>query len=442
MVAMPPATTARLETAGREIPDLHRDPPGPTMNLSDFARNPLGAFQYAERYVNDGSPSGFTERQRSSPTTDPFGLTPFFRLRAVKVVDNPPTVIGQVPELLPGEQDLGGDWFVVHPDMAEHLTEVGVASRECENLTVVPTSSCRTVQVRAKGRPDFIKLHYGVLGRLHRELGADRVRAGVDVSSDVLRGVAGGHLPERLGLFHESGGKVVTIPTPTRQQEIGLIWREGWPVARRAADIEYLVPLFSLWSIDRLHSCGPCLADLITRDVHGGNPAWAMEEVALPCVAVYFSLVTRMGYQLQTNAQNIVLAFDAGWRVVSIVIRDLNGTEKDLELRRALRLPDTFASGGYQCLDRDADPEQTRIRRSFAFDFKLGEYVLSPLLDCLPGDDGAARRRTGLIREAVGAWAAQLPPDYFPQDGCWYASERVAFHGQPPFTPRRAPRYR
>ena len=218
-------------------------------SLADILSSPEDSQLYLERYLNSGSPSGFSHSHRSSPGTDPWGDTPHFHLYAAHdrksafdVYGTPPShEIFQTPRLY------------IHPDMRGHRALRALRLAKVPDFTVTPTASSRTVQLRRGLGGNYIKLHYdGILGRANRCLSRIRAVAGPEVSHIILAAIEKHQLPPSLAILHEPAAKIYKHPGFTdRNQDWGYVWREGTPRGSRADRIEYLVPFFSLWSCDQ-----------------------------------------------------------------------------------------------------------------------------------------------------------------------------------------------
>ena len=133
-----------------------------TMTLKDFEINPTESLIYFDRYVNDGSPSGFTEINRTSPMTDPFGMNKDFHLSMIESQEKNFKIYGSLVPDIP----LESYQFYIHPDMVNHSDLKGCRIIKQETFSVAPTSSCRTVKILSYDNGDYIKLHYdGIIGR-------------------------------------------------------------------------------------------------------------------------------------------------------------------------------------------------------------------------------------------------------------------------------------
>src|ERR1043165_6217645 len=112
------------------------------MLLKDVQLHRATIGRYAERYINDGSPSGFSERNSTSADTSPFGLKPPFNLSVLTArTTRDFGCLARAPVL---NAHLPHDAVFVHPDMDHQFTEdssgVDAALARSEVL-VAPTAS-------------------------------------------------------------------------------------------------------------------------------------------------------------------------------------------------------------------------------------------------------------------------------------------------------------
>jgi hypothetical protein len=202
------------------------------------------------------------------------------------------------------------------------------------------------------------------------------------------------------------------------------------------------LPLFALWSIDRLRSYDPPLLEPICKAMGAHAASQLMEDLLFPIVDSYFGLLLQLGFQVELNAQNLLIGFDENWRPVAIVLRDLMGTEKDIGLRKFLGLTTDFESAPYKILN-DNDLSYCQIRHSFVFDFKVSIYVLDPiiecasLLQCLNADEASEA-----LRERTRMWITKLPANFFSEDRKWYRHDKVLLEHPRKYIAEQNPRYR
>lgn len=409
------------------------------MLISALSESPLRALQYLERYVNDGSPSGFTEVHRTLGRTDPFGFSPWFNLILCQGPVERFSTIGEIPNDLDIE---GNNWMFVHPDMEEHelLRGRGFSFVLFDELKVIPTSSARTVQLFDGTSRDYIKLHYeGIIGRINRGLPYLKAVAGPELSAQIGEELEEGGLPDFLCILPETGARVAYL-TEARNEAWGMVWRRGWPIGSKANDIDVLIPFFSLFSVDRLRSYDPPLLKQVLLEARDDPQIFVLDKLLGPIQDGFFSLLIRLGLQMEINAQNLLVGMDSAFEPVAIVLRDMMGVEKDLTLRSRLGLPVHFASAPYKCIS--VEDEHYQIRHSFAYDFKLGEYVFEPVIKLvhrLFGSDPGAMR--AWLRERARHYIRELPTNFYP-DGVWYTHEKVYLNDQREYYPNTAPKFR
>lgn len=386
--------------------------------LDNLLTHPLSTFQFLERYVNDGSPSGFTEHYRTSPQTDPWSDVPHFNLHFLEDSSDSFDTFG--------ESTANPYWqnylFLLHPNMADHIDLSGYQIH-CSALPVVPTSSARTVQILDEHHPDFVKLYYdGIVGRNNRRLYRTKAIAGPEISRIVLDGIQAHVLHEGLSILHEPMARVHRNRNIRDQRDHwGVVLREYKPRGTRAFDIKYLVPLFSLWSRNRKDKSEPTLLEQFADVWQHDAEEIILHQILETIIDIHFQLITRLGLQFEFNAQNVLLGFDENHSPVSIVLRDMMDAEKDLRIRRSLGLTCSFASSPYHVLYED-DVDFAKKRHSFAFDFKLSKYVVEPLVHhANENEPMLARAQIESLKQRVAYWQKALPEDYFPDSNTWYA---------------------
>lgn len=409
------------------------------MQLSEIQRDPETALHAMERYVNEGSPSGFTHLFRSSPETDPWGGAESFPLYACR---GPREWYRDYGDLSAARYTLGllEDALLIHPDVVNVFRPAWLSDARLSvtrtHALAVPTSTSRTVQLLGSCFADYVKLHYpAVLGRVRRELPWHKAVAGPEICAEVLKRM-GDLLPRSFGLLHEAGTRVLVTPGG---DEVGMVWRKGAPVC--ANRVAYMIPFFALFSMDRRSPGDPLLLVQIL-DKHARLPLdFLVESVLGPVIDCYSALVTRLGYQPECNAQNLLLGVDDLLRPTAIIFRDMGRVEKDLSLREQLGLRTDFASAPYKCISRG--DQLYRVRHSFAFDFKLSHYILLPIEDVLCKVYGVARERVRMaFRERAHSFIESVSRDYFPEDGYWYRHEKRLLTEDRAYVSERAPLYR
>ena len=414
------------------------------MKLSDAKKKPILARHYLERYVNDGSPSGFTDLYRTSPNTDQFGLKPWFHLFICKAPKDWFVTFGEIPTWPSQEKN---DWIFLHPDMQDKIKSMSeqLVVEVFEDPRVTPTASSRTVQFVGKRYHDYVKLHYdGTIGRVNRSLPYVKAISGPEISRELLTALDTRILPESLSIMPEVGARILRVPSCNQlgaSQEIGMVWRLNKPHGPKAEHIHHIWPLFSLFSTDRLSPLDDYVLKQIIDVRKEHQDDFVLHKLIYPIVDCYFDLILKLGYQVECNAQNLMIGLNEEFDIVSIIIRDIGRFEKDITIRKSLDLPVEYESYPYKCISKEKELYQ--IRHSFAFDFKLNEYVITPIVNIVCDEYGSSssviERK---IRDYIAHYLRLLPKDYFPDDGKWYKHERILLVQKRPYVQMPNPKYR
>lgn len=390
-----------------------------------------------ERYVNNGSPSGFTEKYTSSPTTSPFGQTPSFTLHAAVFSPSLVEDLGTIPTWLQAGHVL------LHPDMAREPLITSNSLEICDTtINVTPTASARTVELLDSEHAGFVKLNYkGLLGRVDRQLSKGHALSALDVTEILECAVRDRNLPDLFSFLRESGARVTSLSTPTGTlYEWGTVFRESDPYPPRKTTT-FLVPAFSLFATDRMRPQDPILLTQLGRLQTKAPDEYVFTNIIAPIVTCYFELLLRHALQFECNAQNILLGFDQHGDTTMVLFRDFESVDKDLSLAEDLNLKVTFKSSPFKCVHRDL--YNYSIKHSFMYDFKLGEYVLTPIIATI-SNQAARVRVTQRTKELGQAFIRRLPHSFFPSDGQWYTYANVVVDktAKRPYVGVRNPTYR
>jgi len=391
------------------------------MKIKIIEQNPEESLIYLDRYVNDGSPSGYTDINKTSLETDTFSLNKDFKLLTIESSKSDFKIYGSLKANIP----LASEHFYIHPDMKDHANLKGCKIFKQENFTVSPTSSFRTVKILSKNSTDYIKLHYdAVLGRINRKLNYKKAISGVEISEILKENIKSKNLSDFISILEEPFAKIFKNPSLKDEDDYwGLVWRNAKPVGNKSEEIKYIIPLFSFWSKDRNDDDATTLGIQLFEKWGTNAKTKFVSEILIPVLDAYFELLVKIGLQNEYNAQNLLIGFDDSWNAVSIIIRDMMGIEKDIDLRKALGLSTTFDSAPYKVISSD-NPVYL-IRHSFTFDFKVCDYVINPLVELATNSELATRNELiELLKQRTSYWTKQLPDNYFPKD-VWYSHNKV-----------------
>ena len=395
------------------------------MKLDEILRSPLTSWVNAERYVNDGSPSTYDTINTVTKTMHPlhgeatieipcFDFSNFIHWIGDNTFDSNTKGCKLKECLIP-----------VHPDIVDSSTMADWLARKrpVSIITAIPSSSSRTVFVLDNNEPKyFFKLHYDrLLGRFNRSLNERRIKAALEVNADlvsIISDVPSGFsfLPEFAGIIVKDEDKVPS--------SFGAILRGLQPVGKKNDD-HAIIPLFSLFSRDtRNPKDPPLLCELFPYD----HPLTVfLEELIDIILNSYFFLAVRHGLIPEWNAQNLLISINKDGQIVGIVCRDLQGTYRDLAFR-STKLPN-IDQGSYKVLECNNKYQciSAQLQRSYLFDFKLGEYVLTPLLRtaalCFGVKKGDVKI---LIKDRVKHIINNLgvQKNYFPDNNIWVAQKK------------------
>ncbi|MEJ3744406.1 ferric iron reductase [Actinomycetes bacterium KLBMP 9797] len=391
---------------------------------------------YMERYVNDGSPSGFTDVYSTSEATSLRLGADAFALPIVDIPDGVPIMdFGDPPD------DLFAGTMAIHPDMLpKTLPHLG-SRRSDREPWVAPTASARTVKLTA-GPGWFVKLAYQeLIGRGVRHIGRRQAGSAIEITDILSRAGATGKLPPRCYFLREVFGRVIDLPDGDASYEWGFVVREPDPFPRNDA-IAAMIPGFALFARDSKRPTDPpIVAQLIERSAKSATD-FLYEDIVAPLLDTYFQFLLLHGLQLEAHGQNILIAVDDSCQPVGVVVRDAEDVAKDLDLMRELGLPTVVRHDDWNCLRRTQYNYQ--ILHSFMFDFKLGEYLIGPTI-------AAAARWHRIdvaelwqrIKDHSNTYIAKLPDDFFPRD-TWFCYGNIV-HDQTrrrPYLEHAEPRYR
>lgn len=374
---------------------------------------------YLERYVNNGSPSGYSIKCSTSDETSPFTGTSYIKPFVCFAKESCFIEIGSIPNIV-CNGFTENNWILVHPDMYAHpfFRKNNIDLHTADDIKLVPTASARTLMLIESDYSGYFKLHYdGTIGRMERKLQYNEAISGVEISKIIEKLIDCGITDSRLSLLPETGARVLRI----NNQEWGMVWREGQPYGD-CTKIKYIIPLFSLFSKDRKCPKDDTLLEQIITERFYDPTTYVVDYLIIPIIECYFSLLKNAGLQGEWHAQNLLIGFDENFFPIKIITRDLESMDKDLTLINYFNLPYIFQSNPYKCISDSRDDYQKK--HSFMFDFKLGEYVIQPLLNFLQSTYYiSSDTLIPSIKDCSEKQIRELPPNFFPKE--WYGYKNV-----------------
>ncbi len=422
------------------------------MKISDYINNPIESYIKAERYINNGSPSGFTINTTSVDTSPRQGKKTYdlglYVFQEEIIIKN----VGETINVIPSNV------IPIHPDMVSHkvFSNVGLSQVGC--LNVSPTASGRTVFDSKK--KSFIKLAYlDYLGRIVRHMEANKLLSAVEVTNQLIKVAKGGKTNPAFSFLREDQGRIAYIPFKlfnkefmdkiplscynSQKYEYGVLFREFSPYPYINSK-EHLMPFFSLFSNEYDPISNTLNTDHIPFVIQFFNSQtkpierFVLEDIMYPLFNTYFDALLLGGIELEAHAQNMLIAFDDNYRIKRIVCRDLESAGRDIDLMCYLGIEYKTTIKDYKCNTRKPREsgekyDKYTITHSFMFDFKLGEYIVSPLLrlisQYIPTFD--IEKVEDKIKEFNKQFINKLPKDFFPcGEWCSYKSVNYEKTGQ------------
>jgi len=335
----------------------------------DF-KEPWLSTIYMERYVNDGSPSGFTFKYTSSKEYSPrqgknnfripimfSDLIKSYSIVSTSHIDN---------KLLTG--------IPLHPDFFE-IIKNKISEWEVLNFTNYPTASIRTLLSLDKKNKYYLKLHYaGILDRINRFLPYRKAIAEVELSYYFQKIIENDKL-DSFGILRSILSN--TYMSENENNQFSYILREYAPFPHKNIDI-VLIPYFSLFSIDIYNKKDKRILYQLLEDKDSPLDCF-LDKIIFPVLENYIYFVKNYGFLPEINAQNILLELSADNKIGRVIFRDLMGVEKDISIRKSLGLNVDFDSIDYKTISKD--DKNYYKRHSFSYDFKLGKYIIEPLVN-------------------------------------------------------------
>lgn len=314
-------------------------------------------------------------------------------------------------------------WMYVFPQFFHHnqedpyLQDLKTNFLEIKNMTVIPTSSSRTVlDVTSKAQ---IKMHCPFyISRFDRRLEKDTIKHCVAVTQELKNLLSSGLypkfaiLPDSIGVtFNGNGGW-------------GYLVRESAPFPQVVdAGERTLIPMFALYGSDVLAPNEPLLiTQMIDRAYKesGSNQEkkefakqFVLNEIILPLVDFFIVSYRETGILLELHGQNTLIELDNRGLPTRIVHRDLdNAIDADLRMEKKLGMngfyPDQFISR--VDTDKDFGSEQ-----SIVFDKSIGRMNLDKLAEAMEIHYGIPRQELEHITQAH--FGEKFPEfrNYFPK---------------------------
>lgn len=413
------------------------------VDLNFLFEQPLLAWMAAESYLNDGSPSGFgisnIVSREYQPEADSFNLPVCTLSRqedAIRIGVRHFEPIGFLPRspVVP---------LYIHPQFFDRLRQHSkLAHSSVEYVAARASSSVRTAWILKDGTPSsFVKMHFpDTIGRFRRDLRLYGWLASIENSRAISCAIAATDSNIRSGfaLLREIGGTF--IEGDGNVEGFGHIERELTPYPRRNNKSRTpLIPLFSLTAKTRSdHKDQKLLVKVIVE--MGASYDRIISSLIAPLIEGYEYCALQLGLIPECNAQNLLWEIDENLNACRIVHRDLMGFFKDLDIGLA-RDTETSPLISYHSIGQDFYSD-TKLRRSFAFDFKLAKYALDPIVELLATH---FNKSVASVQSDVRDIVKKLiiwPDNYFPENHLAYGYPKEQRVSRNDYVPIGTPRYR
>lgn len=378
------------------------------------------AYMYLERYVNNGSPSGFTDLRTTSDRTNPFIGEERFPLLEFIDTDIECIILGAKHECFERGVNYG------HPDSINSEILIGSGRKIVESHFVAsPTAGARTMLIRSPNIRGYLKLTYDVsrIGRVDRQIALKNCQSSLEVSECFKKCIDEKKFPPTFSLLLETSAKISVLELTDKVYQWGVIFREGKPYPYIDKNTQ-LIPGFSLFGIDRHAKDDEFLINQFI-EISKSEPRKYLVNLLKMIVDCYWAVVLNCAFHLECHAQNCLFEIDEEYNINRMVIIDLDSVDKDIPLARYFGFNDKWESFPQACYVENTNNYSTRP--SYMYDFKVGEYLLVPLIDVVSKKYNLNVAEVEKeIREYVQMnYTSKLPPFYFPSDGCWYYCENT-----------------
>nr|WP_319394756.1 IucA/IucC family protein [uncultured Desulfobacter sp.] len=307
-------------------------------------------FQYLERYRNKGtrtysSHSEYTDaivKYRPDSTQEKFSLCGYeLPLEQLTIYTaNPPD------EIKRKYFQSGRALFCIHPQILEmapddpYVKHIASSHLGRKNITVVPSSSTRTLFVEGQKSPHALKVHFPFkISRYTRKMRDEVIEQAINVSIEMERGIH--RMDKRFAFFREVIGVAHKNldPGAVRCENWGYLVRDMTPFPYIDANPRrIMIPGFSLYGEDYFKANVPLL---LFQLMQKQDPVqFVLKNIMLPIIRHWVDCFLNFGYILEPHGQNIVFELDEALTIRRIVHRDLS-IGIDMRRRRDLQLSST-----------------------------------------------------------------------------------------------------
>lgn len=385
------------------------------MDAKNIFKDSINTYLYLERYINDGSPSGLTDKQKTSYDTNPYTGKDEFELLEFNDEDCDTIKIGKENDLF-----LRGVNYA-HPDSLDsNIIKDAKRKLSKSGIVVSPTASSRTLLIRNNKKKGFLKMTYdkSKIGGSIRYLGYKACLASLEASQTIKKYIDNKQLPSTLSILLETSSKITKLELEDKIFEWGTIYREYDPYPKIDEEIQ-IIPAFSLFSKDKNKPNDEYLINQFI-ELSGENPKEYLWNIIKIIMDAHWNLLIKCTLRPEMHCQNCMFELKKDFKISRIIIKDMEDVDKDLYLSKYFGYNYEWKSYPHKCFEEGV--REYKYRSSFMYDFKLGEYVLTPLIRVVSQKFGLSiSKLENQIKKYVrDNYLYLLPNDYFTTNGCWY----------------------
>ena len=386
------------------------------MKVNDLFFQGHDAYIYMERYVNNGSPSGYTLINTTSNKTSPFFGEKEFKLYTFCDTNYVNYSFGI------DKNEIFNGCNYIHPDSYNSSVLKGFnISFEKTSFSVIPTSSSRTVLVNDDKKYYFLKLTYDMskIGRCDRQISKISALASYENSEFIMKCIDNKKLPAFLAILPESFAKTTVLENSVKSYEWGTIYREivPYPIINKVTS---LIPAFALFSKDQKNREDEYLINQLIMLSNISAKEYLLNLIFM-LVDSYWTLLINCGLSAELHSQNCLIEIDRNYRVNRIIIKDMEDVDRDNYIARLFNIKTNWFSTNYKTFDINS-PDY-KYRTSYMYDFKFGEYLLKPLIDVVCQKNNINQNYFyEVIRTYVrNNYLLKLPEEYFFSKNSWFS---------------------
>ena len=283
----------------------------------------------------------------------------------------------------------------------------------------------------------FIKLAYlKILGRIPRHIPKEKIQSACEITRILKNIIDSGKTNSKFSILNEDKGRVAFLPQNDGYYELGVIFRDALPYPMKD-EFHALIPFFSLFSkeyepgsnwVPCKFQDDPLVIQLYKKQNRNVSiDDFVLDDIIKPLLNTYFDALIYGGIELEAHAQNMLIAIDNKFNILQIVCRDLESAGRDITLMQHFNLKYLDVAKNYKYILKtniEVGEKYSIYQRthSFMFDFKLGEYIITPLIECICEYNSGINKIEfeDKIKKYCDQFIKLLPEDFFPKEWCDY----------------------